>query len=597
MMITNKNSVKRTRRKLDLDVLYKFFRIFKPNWKLVTVGGISLLVIALLQLPGPFLSQYLIDRSLPKKDELGVFIIGGVILGLLILKSLLSVVNRYIIAKFRESFLLELKLSFLRHVLALPIEFFKSNDVGYIMTRLSNDTEDTEGVFADNMLALFSNFVTFVVGIGALFYIHWQLALISMLMLPFYVVSGHVFGKKIRRQAPLIQENAALIGECIGDSLFGVFMIKTFTREEYIAKRLQTLLIKKKKDSLRMSILDSLNQNVGMFIGGLGSLVVLCFGIIEIIKGHLTLGSLVAFNAFLAYLYSPMSGMMGVNARLQRSISAMERIFEVIDNPTEFASEDDEKEAGLLSGEIKGEIEFKNVKFSYTGENNIIDGINITLKAGERVALVGQNGAGKTTLAYLIPRLYEPTGGEIRLDGKPLHKIPRKQLREQIGFVPQDTFLFQGSIMDNIRIANPGVGDKEILKSVRATGIDMLLERLSLDLDTDVGVLGTKISGGQKQLIAIARVLIKNPPILIFDEATAHMDFETEYLLKTAINKAMHHKTTLIIAHRLATVINADKILVLENGKLVGVGTHATLYQINDAYKKIVDRQFSDNTN
>jgi len=593
MAIQSDKSRKEKGWKVDWITLSKFFRVFRPNWKLVVGGGITVLLISLLQLPGPFLSQYLIDHSLPEKDKLDVFLIGGIIFGLLGLKGLFSVVNRYILAKFRECYLIEIKLSFFSHIVALPIEYFKNNDVGYIMVRVINDAEETEGVFADNIVALFSNTVTFIVGIGALFYIHWQLALISIMLLPFYFISGRLFGKKIRTLAPLIQENAALIGKCIGDSLFGVFMVKSFTREEYISKRLENLLIEKKKYGIRMAILNSFNSNVGMFVSGLGSLVVLCFGILEIINGNLTLGNLVAFTAFLSYLYSPMTGFMGINVQLQRSISAMQRIFQIIDNPTEFI---DNKEL-IPECNMNGAIEFKDVKFSYNGTDNVLDGISFTIKAGERVALVGQNGAGKTTLAYLIPRFYEPTYGEIRLNGVSLKDIPKKKLRQSIGFVPQDTSLFHGSILDNIRIANPEIEDDSIEKVVRTVGIDVLLERLSIDMNTDVGVLGTKISGGQKQLIAIARVLVKNPPILIFDEATAHLDFETEHMLKNAIDKAMNHKTTLIIAHRLATVLNADKILVLEHGKLVGIGPHEELYRTNDIYKKIVDRQFLINAN
>lgn len=591
-MSIKKNAEESQKGRVEWEVLKKFFLLFKPDWKLVTCGGGLILAISLLQLPGPFLSQYLIDHSLPGKDEWGVILISSIIFGLLISKSILSTVNRYILAKFRENFLMNIKLSFFHHIISLPISFFKQNDATYTLTRLNNDTTETEGVFADNMLALVSNLVTFAVGISALYYIHWRLALISSFMLPFYVIAGYIFGKKIQRQAPIIQENAAQCGWHIGDSLLGIFMIKTMAREDYVEEKLGGILTKQKKDNLKMSIFLSLNDSAGLLVGGMGSLAVLCFGIIEIINGRLTLGKLVAFNAFLGYLYSPLSGLMGVSAKFRRSVSAMKRIIEIIDNSTEF-----EEESLNVCGEIKGSLLFKDVTFGYSKKVQILDGINLDIKKGELIAIVGRSGAGKSTLVNLIPRLYEPTGGEIWLDGKKLGEYPRKVLREAIGYVPQDTFLFKGTIRDNIRIANPAAKDEELEEAVRAAGIDFFLEKLSLDLDADVGVLGSKLSGGQKQLISIARILIKKTRILIFDEATAHLDFETEHMLKKAIEKVVKGRTTIIIAHRLTTVLNASKIIALENGKIVGVGTHDQLYDTNPFYRDIFDRQFLGDAN
>ncbi|MDQ1353663.1 MAG: ATP-binding cassette, subfamily bacterial, partial [Acidobacteriota bacterium] len=286
---------------------------------------------------------------------------------------------------------------------------------------------------------------------------------------------------------------------------------------------------------------------------------------------------------------------IGVNARFQRSLSGMNRIFQMMDLPTEFFGEEQTADSNAVP--FKGDIRFEGVSFSYKEDREVLKDINLNINAGELLAIVGRSGAGKTTLVNLLPRLYEPGKGVIRLDGVNLRDIPKKQLREVIGFVSQDTFLFEGSIMDNIRFANPTASDGEIEAVIHATGIDVFLQRLSLDMKTDVGVLGTKLSGGQKQLIAIARALVKNPSILILDEATAHMDFETEHLLKSAISNAVKNRTTIMIAHRLTTVLNADKIMAMDNGQIVGLGTHQYLYQENPFYKEIFDRQFLDNSN
>ncbi|MDQ1351525.1 MAG: hypothetical protein QG657_1829, partial [Acidobacteriota bacterium] len=261
-MQTEKTQQKAKNQKEDWKIMFKFFKTFKPNWRLVVTGSVMILFISLLQLPGPFLSQYLIDKSLPTGSKTTVIWIGIAILALLLIRSLLTVLNQYVLAKFRESYLLEINLAYFQHVLAMPLSFFKSYDSNYLLTRILNDTNETEGVFADNMLALVSNLVTFSVGICALFYIHWKLALASVLMLPFFITSGRIVGNKVRSHAPVIQENAARIGQSMGRSLLGAFMIKTFARENYIEEKVIKLLKKKQKDSLKMSVLNSLNSNI-----------------------------------------------------------------------------------------------------------------------------------------------------------------------------------------------------------------------------------------------------------------------------------------------------------------------------------------------
>jgi subfamily B ATP-binding cassette protein MsbA len=580
----------REKSKVDWKLIKEFFKWVNPRWGLVFLGGIIILFISLLQIPGPFLSQYLIDHVLPSANKELVLSIGGIVFGLLLLKSGISILNRYFLASFRERLLLTIKLNFFKHIISLPISYFKSIDAGYLLARLSNDTEETQGVFADNILAVLSNCITFIVGLGALFYIHWKLALISVLVLPFYFLCGAIFGQYIRNHSSLVQENAAQIGRLIGESFLGIFVIKIFAKERFTTGKLSKLLEKKKRDSLKMSILNSLNENFAFFVGSIGGLLVLCLGIIEIINGNLTMGKLIAFNAFLAYLYNPLSSLMGINAGLQSSLAAMARIFEILKYPSEFSPESKQ----LSAHRIKGFLSFNNVSFSYNRKTMILSNINLKVKEGQLIAVVGKSGAGKTSLVNLIPRFIEPTEGHINLDNIKISQLSKEKLRSIIGYVPQETFLFHGTIMDNIKFANPKASDIEIASVVKAAGLDRLLARLSLNLNTNVGVLGTKVSGGQKQLISIARALVKKPSILIFDEATAHLDYETEKLLKKAFDKLIQGKTTFIIAHRITTVLNADRIVVLEEGKVVGYGSHEQLYENNSFYKHVFDQQFSD---
>ncbi len=589
-------NIPRTERKLffDWQLLKRFFKYFRPKWSIVAFCAILVIIISLLQVPGPFLTQFLIDSVLPKKEKSLVFLISLAILVLLVLKSLITILNRYLLSRFRENLLIEIKGALFQHILSQPISFFKNHDVGYTITRIMSDTQETQGVFADNLLTILSNLLTFIVGISALFYIHWKLALISLLVLPVYILGGKKSGNKIRDYSPVIQENAAKVGNFLGETFMGAFVIKIFSSESKMSFRFRNILEKIKRDKIKMSVLTSLNSSFASFIGGLGTTLVIWYGILEIINGRLTIGEIIAFNQFLGYLYNPLSSFIGINAQMQRSYSAISRIFQIMDLPGEYDKHDGLPKHELKAGNVGASIRFEEVSFSYDAKDDALKNISFHATDGELVAVVGKSGAGKSTMVNLIPRFYDYSKGKIFIDDFEIKHISKKQIREIVGYVPQDTFLFNGTILDNIKFANMDATEDEIFKAVASSGFDKIIRNLELGYDTDVGVVGSKISGGQKQLISIARVLLRNPRILIFDEATAHLDYETEKLLKQSIELLVKGRTTFIIAHRLTTILGADKIIVLEKGEMVGIGTHDELYKANSFYKKLFDEQFPD---
>ncbi|MEM2919082.1 MAG: ABC transporter ATP-binding protein [Candidatus Altiarchaeota archaeon] len=579
----------------DRSLIKLFFKIFKPKWSLVLIGGLGTLFISLMQIPGPFLSQYIIDHAIPKKSAHLIFIISFILLGLIFIKSTISLLNNYILEIFKEKLLLNLRLSMINHILSLPLSFFKEKDPGYILSRITNDTYETQGIFADNLLTIISNILTFLIGIFALFYIHWKLALISIILLPIYVFSGNVTGYKIRRHSAVIQENASILGKLLGEVLLGIFTIKIFAKEEESIHNLKKLLEKNYRDNIKMSIIRSINSIFSSFLGGFGMLIVLGYGALEIINGRLTIGKLVAFNSFLSYLYNPLSVLIGINAQFQRSISAIKRILEIISIPVELDKGGSaSKETILKLKKIRGEVIFQNISFSYNDKEEVLKNINFEVKPGEVIAIVGRSGAGKTSLVNLLLRIYEPTRGSIFIDGIDITKIPIKHLRETIGYVSQDPFLFHGSIIENIKFAKKDASDNEVFKAVRLSGLHDILQKLSLDYNDDVGVLGTKLSGGQKQIVSIARVFLKDPKLLIFDEATSNLDYETENILKKAINNLTKGRTSFIIAHRLSTILRADRIFVLDKGKIIETGTHSELYSRNGIYTQLFNEQFSE---
>ncbi|NOZ12455.1 MAG: ABC transporter ATP-binding protein [Acidobacteria bacterium] len=578
------------RKRIDWRLIRRFFATFRPYWKYAYWGAAGVLFASLLQIPGPFLTEYLVDSVLPQKSKNLVLIVSAGILFLLVLKSVTNIINKYVMTKYREDMMMKLRLGLFEHTLNQPVSFFKANDTGYLLSRISNDVYQTQGVFADSLLSALSSLLTFMFGVAALFYIHWKMALVSLAVLPVYLLVGDAFGLKVRIHSRKIQENAAQIGELIGESLLGAFAIKIFSSEPDVHRRAVKLFEKAKKDNIWMAVLNSLNGSASGLVGGIGSLIVLGYGIIEIMGGSLTIGKLMAFNGFLAYLYSPLGNFSGLYGNVQNSISAIERIFEIMSLPNEFAGDDGENQKSRI--QIQGRVRFENVSFSYSEGNNIIKNMSFEILPGENVAIVGKTGAGKSTLISMIPRLYEPTSGDIFIDDLPLTEIPKRTLRKQIGYVSQDTFLFKGSILENVRLGRSDVTKEAVESIIEPSGLGSLMRSLSINLDTEVGVLGSKLSGGQKQLISIARVMVIDPPLIILDEATAHMDYETEEALKRAIDVLISGRTTITIAHRLYTIQKADKILMLDDGNLIAIGTHGQLYESVPYYRRFFEEKF-----
>lgn len=360
-------------------------------------------------------------------------------------------------------------------------------------------------------------------------------------------------------------------------------------QEKFQALRLLSSLKTSMNINIRNNLISSLAGSLTALIGSLGPLIVLWYGGNEVIRGRLTIGQLIGFNSFLAYLFGPTQRLVNLNFSVQHSLGAIERIFEILDFEPEVKEDSDAQE--LKS--INGFITFENLNFSYNGTDWVLKNINFTINAGEVVAIVGKSGAGKSTLAKLIPRFYDPQLGSIKIDGVDIRKVTIKSLREQIGVVSQETFLFSGSVKENIRYGNSRASDEDIIKAAKAANAHEFIVRLPQSYDTEIGERGIKISGGQKQRLAIARMILKNPKILVMDEATSSVDSKSEKLIQEALCNLMKGRTTIVIAHRLSTILFADMIVILENGQIVEQGTHKELYEKSSVYRRLFDNQFT----
>jgi ABC-type multidrug transport system fused ATPase/permease subunit len=471
----------------------------------------------------------------------------------------------------------------------LSISYYEHRSTGEIMSRMTNDVEHVERIFIDGLESLLMSSLT-LIGISAiLFTLNWKLALLSLLPIPVLIVSASYFTKRVHGFYRLVREKTADLNAYLQDALSGIREIMGFNREGYEQDRFNQRSQAYSDSNLRVMLLWSMYSPAMIFVGSLGSVIILWYGTGEVSKGNLTVGELVAFLGYLALFYVPINQIHSVNHMLQHALAASERVFEVLDTKPDVV---DRPDVVAPSGKLHGNVQAKNVLFSYRSDLPVLKRINFDVTAGERIALVGPSGAGKSTLIKLIMRFYDVTEGAILLDGQDIRDFPLAYVREQIGLVQQEPFLFNGTVGENIAYGDLSASQARIEDVARAARAHEFIAELPEKYETWIGERGVKLSVGQKQRVSIARVLLKDPPIIIFDEATSNIDTETELKIREALDELTRHRTTLIIAHRLSTLRHVDRIFVIDGGRLVEEGTHETLLARGGTYRTLYEAQF-----
>lgn len=573
--------------KTRIDFFRRFLRFLRPQWKRGVGAGICTGVTVLLQLPFPLLTMYIIDSVLPRKDASALnWIVLGLI-GFILMKATMEFLNGYLLSLFRERVLFDIQLKLFEHIERLSLSFFHRQKTGYLMSRIRRDATQLQGLLAGTFLSFLRNSITLVVGIALIFTLHWRLALASILVLPFFVYAVTHFSLRIREKSKEVQEMAGLVDALLQESLSAIHIVKSFLMEKHEALRMMRRLRDSLRKNIRLLVLNNFSSGVVGLIGAVGPIVVLWYGGHEIMAGNLTVGKWFAFNSFLAYLFVPCQSLVNLNATVQGALGSLERVFALMDLKPEISQSLRPKKLQR----IRGEIVFEKVSFSYDGMKPVLERVSLTVKPGERIALAGRSGAGKSSLVNLIPRFHDPLEGVILIDGTHIRDVTLRSLRAHIGIVPQETFLFSRTIRENIKYGKWDATDNEVVEAAKMANADKFTEKLPKNYDTEVGERGVKLSGGERQRIAIARVVLKNPPILIFDEATSELDSESERLIQEALELLMKDRTVFIIAHRLSTIRKADRIVVLDNGRIVEEGRHEELYARNGVYRKLYDDQ------
>lgn len=575
---------------LSKALLLRIAKYFLPYWKQTLLVMAVLVVSAVLGLLPPLLIQQIIDQALPDKNLRLLVILVLASLGTTVVSGLLGVLQNYLNSFISQSIVYDMKNQMYRHLQRMPLQFYSGVRQGEVITRMTSDITGVQGVFSSTVVNFASNLFILVSTALTLFIMNWKLALLGVLVIPLFVMPtrkmGNVRWKLAKQTQEKFSEQNQVIQETL--SISGYLLMKLFTKESTEYANFKQI----NSEATRLQIRESMAGRWFMMVlstfTSIGPMLIYLYGGILFIQGELSVGAIIAFVALLGRLYGPVMQMTNLYVDIKRAAALFERIFDYFDMKPEIV---DEPQAAAISA-VGKDIAFHDVSFGYQPDKTALHGISFTASAGTLTALVGPSGAGKTTITNLIPRLYEVDSGAIRIGGRSIREFTLDSLRSQIGLVTQDTYLFNGTIRDNLMYADAGAGEAGMIAACKAAYIHDFIMSLPEGYDTVVGNRGIKLSGGEKQRISIARVLLKNPPVIIMDEATSSLDTASEYYIQQAMRSLLQGKTSIVIAHRLSTIMAADQILVIQAGAIVEEGTHDSLLEHNGVYRDLYDKQF-----
>lgn len=568
--------------------LLRVLGYLKPYKTFVTLTLGFAVLTTLLDLVPPWLIKVIVDRLVDHVDDGGLY---AFVLALVLVyfgRNYSNYKRILINNRLEQKVVFDIRSHVYRALQKLSLNYFENRSTGEIMSRVNDDVTHVERIFIDGVEQVVTATLTLIGIMIILFYLHWKLAVASLIPIPFLLIGAWKYTVRAHSLYHQVRERAAKMNGILQDTISGIKETLAFNRQRHEVKRFEQRSGDYCKSTLEVMRLWAVYSPAMMFMGSLGTVAIILYGIGLVQAQEITVGTLIAFIWYLSLFYTPINQLHTLNHMLQHALASSDRLFEIIDAQPDVVEDPDPVHPATP---VHGEVVFDAVNFAYVPAKQVLHQVSFVLRPGEKVALVGHTGSGKSTLVKLLMRFYDADDGQILIDGHPLRKLSLAYLREQVGLVSQEPFLFNGTVEENILYGKLDANRAEVERAARAAHAHEFIEQLPQGYETLIGERGVKLSGGERHRLAIARVFLKDPPILVLDEATASVDTETEIKIKEALSQLMALRTTLVIAHRLSTLEGADRVLVLKGGRLIESGTHKELIQADSEYASLFQSQ------
>ena len=571
-----------------MNLYFRALKYIKPYWKRGLAAGICTIIAAGGTAYLPFVIKDMVDQVLSEKNTTMLNWIVLSIIVVFVIRGIAYYGQSYLMNYVGQRVIIDIRKAVFEKLQRLSMSFYDKHKTGTIMSYVTNDVSALQSAMVDNVVEMITETVILVASIVMMIYLDWKLFLVTFATFPVVLFFIDSFGKRIRKSGSRIQEAAADITSVLQEVASSPRVIKSFVREGYEVDRFDKENMNNFRANMKYAQLSSTLTPTIEFVAAVGVSIILWYGGNSVINGSITAGSLVAFLTYAVNISNPIKRLSRVIGNIQKALAAAQRVFDVLDLPEVIKNAPDAK----ALPKVKGDVRFNDVSFAYNKNEEVLSHVSFEVKPGEMIAFVGPSGAGKSTVASLLPRFYDAINGSITIDGQDIRKVTLDSLREQVGIVPQETVLFNGSVYDNILYGRLDATREEVEAAAKAANAHDFIMQLPDGYETMLGDRGMNISGGQRQRISIARAILKNPQILILDEATSALDTESERVVQEALDRLMVGRTSFVIAHRLSTIKNADKIMVLEKGQLIEQGNHDELMAMDGLYAHLYKIQY-----